>query len=243
MRDCETKFNTYLLYSTRPKNNTKNYSIHIDIYEKISRTHRRSYLILLNFSFLSMHRVATILNIPSTSDTIETCSNYLCNHGQCIQYSNNIEGATFCRCNHGWTGRYCDIPFSCTCSSDSLCLGILANNRSLCLCPLRKWGSQCLLQSIVCQSDQNNTCQNGGECIPVDDNMISDKDFICLCPRGFTGDRCEKRDTTLIVSFHKNISLPQSILFYFIREVNNVISENGLTYKTISSYQNSLTVH
>ncbi len=33
---CHTKFHAYLLYSTRPKNQTKHYSIHIDIYEKIS---------------------------------------------------------------------------------------------------------------------------------------------------------------------------------------------------------------
>jgi hypothetical protein len=188
--------------------------------------------------------VATVLNMPSTSDTVETCSNNLCYQGQCIQYSNNTNGATFCRCNYGWTGRYCDIPFSCTCSSDSLCLGILANNRSLCLCPLLKWGSQCLLQSIVCQSDQSNTCQNGGQCIPVDDNMISDrKYFMCICQRDFTGDRCEQRDTKIIVSLHQIISLPQSVLFHFIRMIENAVPENGSTFKAITGYQNSVTVH
>ncbi|CAF4997864.1 unnamed protein product [Rotaria sp. Silwood1] len=34
IRDCKIKYNIYLLYSIRPTNQTKNYSIHIDIYEK-----------------------------------------------------------------------------------------------------------------------------------------------------------------------------------------------------------------
>ena len=34
-KHCQTKFNMYLLYSHRPKVLTKNYSIHIGIYEKI----------------------------------------------------------------------------------------------------------------------------------------------------------------------------------------------------------------
>ncbi|CAF4135808.1 unnamed protein product, partial [Rotaria sordida] len=35
VRDCNTKFNIYLLYQDRPKNITKNYTIHIDAYDKI----------------------------------------------------------------------------------------------------------------------------------------------------------------------------------------------------------------
>ena len=42
--------------------------------------------------------------------------------------------------------EYCTIQYSCACSSDSLCIGILANNRSLCICPLNKMGDRCLIE-------------------------------------------------------------------------------------------------
>ena len=41
------------------------------------------------------------------------------------------------------------------------------------------------------------TCQNGGQCIPVDEHMISDKKFFCICPKGFSGERCEILDTKI----------------------------------------------
>ena len=91
MRDCKIKFNIYLLYSTRPKNSTKNYSIHIDIYEKISLTYRGSLLFPINFSFLPVHRLAFIVDIPRNNDNIQNCSNNQCIHGKCIKYSNNPE--------------------------------------------------------------------------------------------------------------------------------------------------------
>jgi len=45
IRDCKIKFNVYLIYSTRPKNSTKHYAIHIDIYEKVSLNYRASLLL------------------------------------------------------------------------------------------------------------------------------------------------------------------------------------------------------
>ncbi|CAF4303596.1 unnamed protein product, partial [Rotaria sordida] len=119
IRDCQTKFNIYLLYSTRPKNLTKNYFIHIDVYEKISFTYRKSFLIPLKYPFLPVHRVAVQLNIPYTNDRKENCLNQPCIHGQCIKYSNDNN---FCQCHREWTGKYCTIPYRCTCSSDSLCV-------------------------------------------------------------------------------------------------------------------------
>jgi hypothetical protein len=43
IQHCQIKFNIYLLYSTRPKHLTKHYSVHIDIYEKISFAYRGSF--------------------------------------------------------------------------------------------------------------------------------------------------------------------------------------------------------
>ncbi|CAF1335321.1 unnamed protein product [Rotaria sordida] len=221
IRDCQTKLNIYLLYSTRPKNLTKNYFIHIDIYEKISFTYRRSFLIPLKYPFLPVHRIAVQLHIPRTNDRQENCLDQPCIHGQCIRYSNNSNNNTFCQCYHEWTGKYCTIPYRCTCSSDSLCVGTSSNNRSICICPLNKWGSQCLLHNTICYSNQNATCQNNGKCIPIDENIVFDKPFICICPKGFSGERCEIVDNKIILSFHKDIILPQTMFVHFIRAIDN----------------------
>ncbi|CAF1317877.1 unnamed protein product [Adineta steineri] len=233
VRDCKIKFNMYLLYLTRPKDEKKNYFIHIDIYEKISLAYQRSFLIPIQFSFLPVYRLAVQLNIPRTTDTIESCVNQHCIHGQCMKYSDHRNGATFCRCNPGWSGRYCNISHRCTCSHGSLCIGILPNNRSLCVCPFNKWGSQCLFQSRICNSNQNLTCLNGGKCIPSDEHVVSNKKFKCICQKGFSGLRCEIIDNEINLSFHKNIKLSQSILVHFIEVFNDSPPINGSTYQMI----------
>ncbi|CAF3548055.1 unnamed protein product [Rotaria sp. Silwood1] len=242
IRDCQTKFNIYLLYSTRPKNLTKNYFIHIDIYEKILLTYRKSFLIPLKYPFLPVHRIAVQLNIPRTNDTKENCLDQSCIHGQCIKYLNYPNDDSFCQCYHGLSGKYCTIPYICTCSSDSLCVGISSNNRSICICPVHKWGYQCLFHNTICYMNQNSTCLNNGECIPTDENIISDKPFICICPKGFSGERCEIADNTIILSFHKDIILPQTMFVHFIRIIDNGPHENGTTFKTILTNQKSITI-
>ncbi len=242
LQHCRMKFNMYLLYSDRPKLLNKNYSIHIDIYEKISFAYRGSLWVPVNYPFLPVHRVAIQLTIPDTMDTMQTCSDQKCIHGQCIKYSNDPKGTRFCQCNRGWTGKYCSIPYACTCSSDSLCVGVTANNRSICVCSLNKWGSRCLLRTTLCQFDQNTTCLNDGQCIATVGNVVSDNQFICICPKGFSGKRCEKVDHTIVISFDKDIILPPSIMLHFIRVIENAPPENGSTYKTIPINRNSITI-
>ncbi|CAF1548192.1 unnamed protein product, partial [Adineta steineri] len=243
IRNCQIKFNIYLLYLTRPKDEKKNYSIHIDIYEKISLTYRRSFLIPIQFSFLPVHRLAVQLNIPPTTDTSELCVSQHCIHGQCMKYSDHRNGATFCRCNLGWSGRYCNISHHCTCSHDSLCIGILPNNRSLCICRSNKWGSQCLFQSRVCHSNENLTCLNGGKCIPTDEHIVSNKKFKCICQKGFSGVRCEIIDNEINLSFHENIDLSQSILVHFIQVFNGPPPINGSTYQMIPVNKRTVTLY
>ncbi|CAF1363700.1 unnamed protein product [Rotaria sp. Silwood1] len=60
---CQIKLNFYLLYSTRPKHSTKHYSIHIDIYEKISFIYHGSFFKSLIFDFLPVYRIAVQFNI------------------------------------------------------------------------------------------------------------------------------------------------------------------------------------
>jgi hypothetical protein len=40
IRDCDRKFNIYLLYSTRPKYSTRNYSVQIDAFNKLTMNYR-----------------------------------------------------------------------------------------------------------------------------------------------------------------------------------------------------------
>ena len=213
---CQTKFHIYLVYSTRPKSQTKNYSIHIDIYEKTSLQYRGSLLFPVLFPFLPIHRLAFLADIPRSNGKTQFCSNDRCVHGKCIKYFKNRENRTFCQCDHGWSGQDCDIQHICTCALNSLCIGISANNQSICVCPLNKFGSRCLLDDIVCQTNDNSTCQNGGQCIPSDHYSVSRRKFLCLCPKGFNGDRCEIADTKIILSFGNAFPVSQSIYIHFI---------------------------
>ncbi|CAF1130475.1 unnamed protein product [Adineta steineri] len=243
-RDCQKKFSVYLLYSTRPKNVTQNYSIHIDIYDKTSLTYRGSLLTPIKFPFLPVHRIAVHLNIPRINDDFQSCTNQTCIHGQCTIYPEDSKGTAFCHCNKGWSGQHCNIPYTCKCSSDSLCAGLLANNRSLCVCPINKFGPRCLFNHTVCQSNQNNTCYNGGKCIPIDEYMQrDDRKFFCMCPKGFTGERCEIPDNKMILSFHKQIQLSQTLIIHFIKINNDSSPTNSSTLSRIPVHQKTAIIN
>lgn len=121
---CRKKFHIYLLYSTRPKDIQKQYAIHIDIYQQIDLEYRTSFIKLINYPFLPVHRLVYLLEIPSKYDTIQYCHHRYCQHGECIQIGNE----SFCQCQHGWFGESCSIPYNCECSSGALCLGRFVNN-------------------------------------------------------------------------------------------------------------------
>ncbi|UJR16952.1 hypothetical protein I4U23_003850 [Adineta vaga] len=238
---CQKKFNIYLLYSARPKSLTRNYSIHIDIYEKISLVYRSSHIIPLQHPFLPVHRIALQLQIPNSDISSQHCSIHQhCIHGQCMSYINDEDNSSFCQCYSGWSGKYCTIRQSCTCSSESLCIGMTATNRSICVCPRNRWGPRCLLQSTSCPS---NTCLNHGQCISIDDNIISDQQFICICLKGFRGKRCEIIDYKLIISFQEKIPFPQPILVHFFEIRNDSSPINGSTFRTVLPYQKTITIY
>ena len=83
------------------------------------------------------------------------------------------------------------------CSSDSLYFGVSAHSRSVSVCPVNKFGPRCLLIDAVCQTGENSSCLNGGQCIPNDDYMTNNPRFVCICPEGFAEDRCETIDNKL----------------------------------------------
>ncbi|CAF1443748.1 unnamed protein product, partial [Adineta ricciae] len=249
-RDCTNKFNMHLLYANRPKHLNKTYSIHIDIYEKNSLEYRGSFIYPVQFLFLPVHRLAFILNIPSSSDhqQQQTCSNDQCQHGKCKKYINEKE--TFCQCDKGWSGQYCHIPHNCDCSLNSLCIGISSHNRSICLCPKNQFGTRCYLHNRICA---NSPCKYNGTCIPHDDFMLSkNQGYICLCQNGFSGNRCEIIDTQLNLIFDKNILLSHSVFIHFItiisyKYTSNILPKNTplrlTALQTISQATNSLRIY
>ena len=109
-QDCQTKFNTYFTYATRPKNDSLRYSVHVDIYEQLSLTYRGSLSIPMAFQFLPVHRLAVRIDIPRNSERIGSCSDNHCANGRCTAYANDGENSNFCQCNRGWTGKHCTIP-------------------------------------------------------------------------------------------------------------------------------------
>ena len=240
VRDCLNKFQVNLLYAIRSKNLTKQYFVQLDIYEKVSLFYRGSFLFLVKFSFLPVYRLALIVNIPHSDQLDFACSFDRCIHGRCIKYRNN--GTSFCQCHTGWSGQFCSIAYRCTCAPNALCLGIDAQNRSICLCPKNQFGPRCLLIDRICE--KNFTCANGGQCIPNDNYQFSlDRQYICICPKGFSGDRCETIDRQLILSFAKDIDLSSSIFIHFIQVFPDQAPVQSTNLRTIPRANQSIIIY
>ncbi|CAF1548373.1 unnamed protein product, partial [Adineta steineri] len=127
-RDCDIKFNRYLLYPDQPKNPNHTYSIHIDIYEKTALTYFGSWYLFIPFPFLPVNRISTQIQIPleKSEEELTNCSSECGNHGKCFKYINS--NRTFCHCDQGYSGRFCNITYEHSCSSDSIAL-----SSSICL--------------------------------------------------------------------------------------------------------------
>jgi hypothetical protein len=75
VRDCDTKFNVYLLYSTRAKNSSKTYSVQIDAFNKLTLSYRTSWIFPLQFSFLPVHRLSVLLKLPIyDAESLQKCT-------------------------------------------------------------------------------------------------------------------------------------------------------------------------
>jgi hypothetical protein len=129
-RDCDTKFNIYLLYPHRPKNSSSNYSIHIDLFEKKTLNYWGSWYLSIPFQFLPVNRIVSQLRIPEVREIESSCLLPCGEHGKCMRYMNK-KSSVFCRCDQGYSGARCEIQHKCDCASDSFCLA-----SSICVCPL-----------------------------------------------------------------------------------------------------------
>ncbi|CAF3389276.1 unnamed protein product [Rotaria sp. Silwood1] len=232
MYDCMKKFNIYLLYPSIPKDSTKNYSIHIDAFDKTLLMYRASWYLSIPFQFLPVNRLATQLTIPRKA--LSSCHRQCGLHGQCTMYVNTDK--SFCRCDSGWSGKLCNIAQNCTCSSNSLCI-----DGSICVCGLDHFGPHCLLTRSVCST--GNICANGGLCVPVD-QRIAEGQSTCLCTEGFSGPTCEQLNSKITLSFD-GIAIPPSILLHFVRifdgnaphERTTIFKKIRMDYETISIYR------
>ncbi|UJR19912.1 hypothetical protein I4U23_023044 [Adineta vaga] len=109
-RDCQTKFNIYLLYSTHPKNSSTNYYVQIDIFNKHDFNYQASWFFPILFSFLPVYRLAVQLQIPPANSMTRKYTTLNCGlHGQCFSYINSK--TSFCLCDEEWSGQYCQISY------------------------------------------------------------------------------------------------------------------------------------
>lgn len=208
---CERNFNTYLTYSTRPKNTSRKYSVHVDVFDKTSLTYIASWYFPISFPFLPVDQMAVILNVPTQRESSSSECPRTCHNGECTKYINDEK--YFCLCRTGWSGVRCDIPMRCSdCSPGSICIGVL-HNRSICVCPLNKGGSRCLL-TLSCPED---FCENNGQCVVLDDGM-NDIGYACVCPEQFYGNMCRFTKTKLEISIH-NLKVSSYLLAYVLDTV------------------------
>ena len=241
INDCSRKFNIYLLYMNRSKNLTDDYSVHIDVYEKSSLSYRASFLLPIHNSFLPVHRVATELHVPDAYQTAGNCENHPCYFGQCTRYFNDLS-KSFCRCDLGWTGKSCTIPYHQSCSPNSLQIGVTAYNRPMCICRIQEWGPRCLITDSICGKNSNTTCDNGGQCVPYKDYFLASKNYICICRKGFRGKRCEHSDQQILISFDDTILLSFTMLVHFVEILPNNWPKSGLTVQNIPLQTKSVSI-
>ncbi|CAF4273042.1 unnamed protein product, partial [Rotaria magnacalcarata] len=236
-RECINKFTIYLLYSTRPKNSSKNYSVQIDAYNHLTLNYRASWIFPLQFPFLPVHRLAVVLEVPfSNTKPTRRCLPE-CMHGRCISYVNDLS-STYCRCESGWTGIQCNIEYKCNCAPQSLCV-----SNSICLCSHGRFGPHCHLSQTSCQP---NSCMNSGQCVYVDTGHGSAEKYkaICVCSEEYAGDRCEKRrkQSWIDISFHSQLNIPSSLSVHLIAVRNDKKHNRTSLMKKLAFNQYSITL-
>ena len=220
---CNIKFNIYLLYSTRPENMSKKYSVRIDIFNRNTVTYYASWYLSIPFPFLPVNRLTARLIIPSHLTHIPVNCPLTC-------YIDKDQ--FFWRCANNWSGFQCELLINChDCSSDSICIGSVSNH-SIFICPRTKYGPRCLLP-LSCPLD---ACENNGMRAPITENLITRK-YIWLCERDFFGPQCQYSKTRVDISFN-DIDIASHMVTYFI-----TVSEQSKPIRTITVQKVSINQH
>ncbi|CAF1143098.1 unnamed protein product [Adineta steineri] len=239
---CMTKFNVYLLYGDRPKNESQNYSVHIHVYNKENLKYRASWLFPIQFTFMPVNRLAIQLFLPFQSTY--TCSLDCGSHGQCAIYENK-QDQMFCRCNSEWSGSRCsEKNDACDCAIDSICFGSLTtkneSHSAICLCPSGKFGPRCRLKSPACGKTE---CMHDGLCIPDDERMYTGTQSHCFCSANYYGDHCQKLKSRIQITFANNLDVGEFILIHLITIHKDKDPTRITTVRKLPIDQVGLTLH
>ena len=206
--DCLNKYSIDLLYSTRPKDPSKTYSVRIDKFNLMISKYQGSWIYPIRYPFLPVYSLSILLTVPLFDvQPLKTCRSS-CFHGQCFSYINN-QSSTYCHCESGWSGLHCDKQYRCDCASGSICI-----SESICLCSFDQHGRQCYLNN-TCNYKQ---CFNGGQLIPYDLRYVwnGEGECGCICTEEYTGNQCQYEQTKIDLSFDNQIRIPSSLMIYFI---------------------------
>ncbi|CAF3952202.1 unnamed protein product [Rotaria sp. Silwood1] len=234
-RDCGMKYNLYLLYPDRPKDSSKNYSVHIDVFDRLTLNHHVSWHLSIPYSFLPVNRLVARLTIPDQIQ-FEDCSLDCGSHGQCRRYDNK-KMLFYCQCDSGYSGLNCNQSHQCSCTNDARCLA-----STHCLCPLHRFGRYCFLEHIACQLNKS-PCQNQGLCVPGDTRWTL-KEFICLCRDGYTGSTCENITNRIEIKLeHHLLETISSLAIHLITMFTSKKHERVTLFKKIPINQDTITVH
>lgn len=232
-RDCNLRFDITLPYTDRPINRTKQYSIRLDAFNMLE--YRASWLFQVKLLFLPVYRISTILQIPYETRFNNEMNCSKCIHGKCVKYMN--QAFAFCRCTTGWIGVTCEKPASeCNCASNSTCLGF-SKTRSVCICPLGKFGTRCMLTRSSCHP---NPCLHGATCISSD-ARIAEINFTCICKEGYTGMLCQGEQTLIHITF--KVPIPAAFFAHLITVVADAEPVRLTTMKKIAYDQESVTIY
>ncbi|CAF0767234.1 unnamed protein product [Adineta steineri] len=236
LEHCGKFVNFYLLFSKRGKNNSKNYSIRIDAFNKDSLAYLISWHLTIPFVFLPVNRISAFLTLPISRTFNPKHCTLQCYKGTCMKYHN--EERFFCQCYSGWSGAQCHIPIDCSmCPSNSICIGSI-QNRSICVCPHGKFGSFCRLQ-LICPI---GFCKNNGRCIMIDERMI-DVSYRCFCSEQFFGPRCENVKHKIDISL-ENIETPLYLLVYIYTEISfERLPPRFVILRKMTMFQTSVAVY
>ncbi|CAF1402320.1 unnamed protein product [Adineta ricciae] len=234
-QSCSITLNRYLLYSTRPKDILKKYSLRIDVFNKHNLNYIGSWHYPIPFLFLPVNRVVIDLFIIEHLDSTSSDCSRKCYHGECMKYFNT--NTTFCRCHESWSGIDCNMKINCqNCSSDSLCIGFV-NNRPICICPLTKHGPRCLLTSLCVP----NACENDGQCVPNHVNGLENT-YNCICSSSYFGTRCQYMKGKIEVSLN-DIDIPSFALAYFFTLSNESEPTITIVLQKLTLFQRFVTFH